>query len=170
MSRCQFGSNLLFEAAAEEHWAVQSRASFAPRFHVLATSSFAFRDGIPIVHVPRSGGAMISGAHFIIYSSDVEKDREFLKDLLKLTHVDVGRGWLIFGLPPSEVAVHPGSNSNELYFMCDDIAAFRREMQEKGIEVKEPSDEGWGLLSQLALPGGGTLGVYQPRHARPEPM
>jgi hypothetical protein len=115
---------------------------------------------------------MITGAHSIIYSSDPEADRSFFRDVLKLTNVDVGRGWLIFGLPPSELAVHPveGSTAHELYLMCDDINGFVKKMAEQNIKCDEPQDQGWGILSQLTLPGGGKLGVYQPRHPRPEPM
>jgi hypothetical protein len=115
---------------------------------------------------------MITGAHSIIYSKNSEADRDFLRDVLQLPHVDVGRGWLIFGLPPAEVAVHPSeeNNQHEFYLMCDDIEAFVAQMKEKGVACGAVQDMGWGLLSQLTLPGGGNLGVYQPRHARPEPV
>ena len=115
---------------------------------------------------------MISGAHTIIYSTNAEADRDFLRDVLKLTHVDVGDGWLIFGLPPAEVAVHPSSENgtHEFYFLCDDVEAFRAEMKEHDVVCSPVQDEGWGLLTKLTLPGGGTLGVYQPRHARPKQM
>jgi hypothetical protein len=115
---------------------------------------------------------MITGAHSIIYSKNSEADRDFLRDVLQLPHVDVGRGWLIFGLPPAEVAVHPSeeNNQHEFYLMCDDIEAFVAQMKEKGVACGPVQDMGWGLLSQLTLPGGGNLGVYQPRHARPTPM
>jgi len=112
---------------------------------------------------------MIIGAHSIIYSTRPEADRRFLRDVLKLTHVDVGEGWLIFGLPPSEVAVHPADENDvhELYLMCDDVEAFVAEMKTNGIACGPVRNQGWGLLTQVALPGGGKLGVYQPRHARP---
>lgn len=114
---------------------------------------------------------MINGAHFIIYSKDAEADRTFLRDVLKLTHVDVGHGWLIFGLPPAEVAVHPGENeAHEFYLMCEDVDAFIGEMQKHNIVCTPVHAEPWGRVTQLTLPGGGKLGVYQPRHARPEPM
>ena len=115
---------------------------------------------------------MINGAHAIIYSSDPDADRAFLRDVLELPHVDVGDGWLIFGLPPAEVAVHPSEETelHELYLMCEDIDAFVSAMQQRGITCGAVRDEGWGLLTQLTLPGGGQLGVYQPRHARPKPM
>ena len=114
---------------------------------------------------------MITGAHSIIYSEDPEADRNFFRDVLKLTNVDVGQGWLIFGLPPAEVAVHPGENGeHEFYLMVDDVNAFVAEMKTKNISCGDIEDMGWGVLTQLTLPGGGKLGVYQPRHARPEPM
>ena len=115
---------------------------------------------------------MINGAHAIIYSTNAEADRAFLRDVLKLTNVDVGGGWLIFGLPPSEVAVHPGERSDvhELYLMCDDIKAFVDQMAAHRIACAPVQNQGWGLLTHLTLPGGGKLGVYEPRHARPKPM
>ena len=115
---------------------------------------------------------MITGAHSIIYSTNPEADRAFLRDVLELTHVDVGHGWLIFGLPPSEIAVHPAekNGAHELYLMCDDVETFVLEMKTHGIACGPVQNQGWGMLTQLTLPGGGTLGVYQPRHARPEAM
>src|SRR6266550_4123792 len=115
---------------------------------------------------------MITGAHAIIYSTDPEADRAFLRDVIKLTHVDVGHGWLIFGLPPSEVAVHPAEKNggHELYLMCDDVEAFVADMTTHGIACGPVQNQGWGLVTQLTLPGGGKLGVYQPRHARPQAM
>jgi len=112
---------------------------------------------------------MITGAHAIIYSKKADADRAFLKDILGLEHVDVGGGWLIFGLPPSEVAIHPGPKDgvHELYFMCEDVEAFRAELDTKKIKSSAVKDQGWGLLTSVTLPGGGKLGVYQPRHARP---
>jgi hypothetical protein len=114
----------------------------------------------------------ITGAHSIIYSANPDADRAFLRDVLNLTHVDVGDGWLIFGLPPAEVAVHPSEENDvhEFYLMCDDIEAFLTVMQKNGIGCEAAQDQGWGVLSRLTLPGGGTLGVYQPRHARPPAM
>lgn len=115
---------------------------------------------------------MISGMHAIIYSTNPEADKAFFKDVLLLTNVDVGDGWLIFGLPPAEVAVHPGGDStaHELYLMCDDMGEFVEEMKKHNIACTEPKDEGWGVLAHLTLPGGGRLGIYEPRHLRPEPM
>ncbi len=115
---------------------------------------------------------MITGAHTIIYSRDSDADRAFLRDVLALPSVDVGGGWLIFGLPPSEVAVHPSDENDvhEFYLMCDDIEAFVAEMKKRDVICGPLHNQPWGLLTQLVLPGGGKLGVYQPRHARPKPM
>ena len=115
---------------------------------------------------------MLIGAHAIVYSTNPDADRAFLRDVLRLPSVDVGHGWLIFGLPPSELAVHPSdkSQAHELYLMCDDVEAFVAEMQARSIACGPVMSQGWGLLTQLTLPGGGTLGVYQPRHARPKAM
>ena len=115
---------------------------------------------------------MINGAHVIINSKKPEADRAFLREVLGLPYVDAGHDWLIFGLPPSEVAVHPSDKSDrhELYLMCDDVDALMRQMKEHDIDCEQVRDAGWGLLTQLRLPGGGKLGVYQPRHARPKPM
>jgi len=112
---------------------------------------------------------MITGAHSIIYSTNPDADRDFLKDVLKLFHVDVGGGWLIFGLPPAELAVHPSDTNNkrEFYFICDDIHAFIAEMKLANVDCSEVKDEGWGLLSYIKLPGGGELGIYEARHERP---
>jgi hypothetical protein len=114
---------------------------------------------------------MIIGAHSVLYSTNPEADRAFLRDVLRLTYVDVDHGWLIFGLPPAEIAVHPAdkNNGHELFLMCDDVEAFVAEMATNGITCTPPQSQGWGVLTHLTLPGGGRLGVYQPRHARPEP-
>jgi hypothetical protein len=113
---------------------------------------------------------MISGAHSIIYSTKPEQDRAFFRNVLKLPSVDVGGGWLIFGLPPAEVAVHPSDRNDvhEFYLMCDDVEALVAEMDKHHITCAPVQDQGWGLLTHLTLPGGGKLGVYQPRHARPQ--
>jgi hypothetical protein len=113
---------------------------------------------------------MINGAHCIIYSKDPDADRAFFRDVLKLPGVDVGGGWLIFGLPPSEVAVHPSTKNNlhELYLMCEDVDEFVAQMKKHGIVCVPVQNAGWGLLTELTLPGGGKLGVYEPRHARPK--
>ena len=115
---------------------------------------------------------MIIGAHSIIYSSDPDADRAFLRDVLKLTHVDVGDGWLIFGLPPSEVAIHPADTDgdHEFYLMVDDVQRFIADMRRRNIACTDAQDHGWGVLTQLMLPGGGTFQVYEPRHERPSSM
>jgi hypothetical protein len=115
---------------------------------------------------------MIIGAHSIIYSTDPEADRAFLRDALRLPSVDVGEGWLIFGLPPAEVAVHPSGENDvhELYLMCDDVEAFVASVKKHNAACSPVQNLGWGLLTRLSLPGGGKLGVYQPRHARPKAM
>lgn len=113
---------------------------------------------------------MITGVHAIIYSTDADADRSFLHDLLETDAVDAGGGWLILALPPAELAVHPTADSSqhELYLMCDDISAAVEELERRGVELTRPvSDEGWGLLAALRLPGGGELGLYEPRHASP---
>jgi hypothetical protein len=119
----------------------------------------------------RGAGAII-GAHAIVYSKRPEADRAFLRDVLGFPHVDVGEGWLIFGLPPAEVAVHPSDENDvhEFYLMCDDVEAFAAGLKERGIGCGPVQDHGWGLLTHVALPGGGRVGVYQPRHARPPAM
>ena len=110
---------------------------------------------------------MITGAHTIIFSPAAEEVRAFLADVLGFPSVDAGGGWPIFALPPSELAVHPaeGPTRHELYLMCDDIEATLAELKAKGAEVTGPvSDEGWGLITALRLPGGAELGLYEPRH------
>ena len=110
---------------------------------------------------------MITGSHVILYSRDAEADRAFIRDVLGYKSVDAGQGWLIFKLPPAEVAVHPsdGREKTELYLMCDDVEAVVRDLSAKGVEFAgEISDQGWGRLTSIRLPGGGQLGLYQPRH------
>jgi len=114
---------------------------------------------------------MITGAHSILYSANADADRAFLRDVLGFPHVDAGDGWLIFSLPPSEVAVHPDRSSgrHELYLLCDDVEAFVAAMRARRIPVAPIADRGWGRLTEITLPGGGNVGVYEPRHARPTP-
>ncbi|EHI14766.1 VOC family protein [Mycolicibacterium thermoresistibile] len=111
---------------------------------------------------------MITGSHVILYSRDAEADRAFLREVLKFDHVDAGDGWLIFRLPPAEVAVHPteSATSHELYLMCDDIAAMVSVLTAAGVDCAPVTNEGWGLLTRFTLPGGAELGVYEPRHPR----
>jgi catechol 2,3-dioxygenase-like lactoylglutathione lyase family enzyme len=113
--------------------------------------------------------AMITGAHVILYSHDAAADRAFFRDILEFPSVDAGEGWLIFALPPAEMALHPAEENgrHELYLMCDDVEAFLRQMSAHSVPCDPPQNAGWGVLTSLTLPGGGRLGVYQPRHARP---
>ena len=115
---------------------------------------------------------MINGAHVILYSLKADADREFFREVLKLPSVDVGRGWLIFGLPPAEIAVHPADDEarHELYLMCADVDAFVKDMKARGVACAPVSDQPWGRLTSVTLPGGSSLGVYQPKHARPPAM
>ena len=117
----------------------------------------------------RYARGVITGAHAILYSTDPDADRDFLKDVLGLPNVDVGGGWLIFGLPPSEIAVHPAEEGakQELYFLVDDVAAFIAAMKKQKLRTSPVHEERWGSLTELTLPGGGKIGVYQPKHARP---
>ena len=112
---------------------------------------------------------MISGAHIILYSTDAEKDKAFFRDVLMFDHVDAGHGWLIFRLPPAELAVHPADqgSGHELYLMCDDLPAVMSRLEQAGVACEPAMQQRWGLLTHLTLPGGGRLGLYQPRHARP---
>jgi catechol 2,3-dioxygenase-like lactoylglutathione lyase family enzyme len=109
---------------------------------------------------------MISGAHVILYSKDADADRAFFRDVLGFLSVDAGHGWLIFALPPAEVAMHPAEaeERHELYFMCDDVAAEIASLKSKGVQCSEVHEERWGSLTHLQLPGGGAIGLYQPKH------
>ncbi len=110
---------------------------------------------------------MFSGAHIVVYSRAAEADREFLRDNLGLASVDAGDGWLIFKLPPAEIAVHPTDDQpkHELYFMCDDLDATLAKLTSAGAEISTPtSDQGWGLLAEVRLPSGSTLSLYEPKH------
>jgi predicted enzyme related to lactoylglutathione lyase len=113
---------------------------------------------------------VITGAHSIIYSADPDGVRAFFRDVLELPSVDAGGGWLIFALPPGEVAAHPtqGTGRHELYLMCDDIHATANELGAKGVELSGPiTEERWGLVTAIRLPGGVELGLYEPRHPTP---
>ncbi len=114
---------------------------------------------------------MITGAHSIIYSTNPEADRFFFRDVLKLPHVDVGEGWLIFGLPPAELAVHPSERNDvqELYLLCDDIEMFVEQMRVQGINTSPVQERNWGRITELTLPSGSKLQIYEPHHARPKP-
>ena len=120
---------------------------------------------------------MITGTHLLLYSADAEADRAFLRDVLELRHVDVGHGWLIFGLPPAEVGVHPGDGTFAhqhagkrmmgavVYLMCDDVVAEVARLAERGVECTEIEVANWGLATSIPMPGGGAIGLYQPSHA-----
>ena len=113
---------------------------------------------------------MIVGAHAIVFSRDAEPDRAFFADVLGLGSVDAGAGWLIFELPPAELAVHPDDDGDrhELYLMCDDVRATVAELQAKGARFEgDVADQGWGLVTAIRLPGGGRLRLYEPRHPSP---
>jgi catechol 2,3-dioxygenase-like lactoylglutathione lyase family enzyme len=110
---------------------------------------------------------MITGAHTVLYSRDADALRAFFRDVLGFPSVDAGGGWLIFGLPPAELAAHPGETGTELYLMCDDLEATMAELRSKGVELGPVADQGWGRVTTIALPDGGELGLYEPRHPRP---
>ncbi|MEY2581719.1 MAG: hypothetical protein QOE09_1568 [Ilumatobacteraceae bacterium] len=109
---------------------------------------------------------MIFGSHVVVLSSDADADRAFVADVLGFDHVDAGGGWLIFGLPPAELAIHPAETAGaELYFMCDDLASEMRTLAERGVQCSEVEEARWGSVTKIRLPGGGAVGLYQPRHA-----
>ena len=113
---------------------------------------------------------MITGIHAIVYSPEAEKIRAFFADVLGMPSVDAGAGWLVFALPPAELAVHPveGESRHELYLMCDDIQATLAELTGKGVEVaREVSDQGWGRLAAIRLPDGSQFPIYEPQHPSP---
>lgn len=112
---------------------------------------------------------MIHGAHVIVYSKDAEADRAFFRDVLQYPFADAGHGWLIFKLPPAEVAVHPSEKNDvhELFLMCDDVHALVADMKSRNVDCSEISHQPWGALTNVTLPGGGKLGIYQPRHPSP---
>jgi catechol 2,3-dioxygenase-like lactoylglutathione lyase family enzyme len=109
---------------------------------------------------------MIFGGHVIIHSKDAEADRSFLGEVLGLKSVDAGHGWLIFALPPAEMAVHPAEENNrhDFYFMCDDLKAEIAELGKKGIQCSDVTQARWGSITKIRLPGGGDVGLYQPKH------
>ncbi|TMC04428.1 MAG: extradiol dioxygenase [Chloroflexi bacterium] len=117
---------------------------------------------------------MIAGVHTILYAQDAERARAFFRDVLGMDSVDAHDGWLIFALPPGELACHPAeapeAGRAELYLMCTDVEATRRELEAKGVQFVAPvTSLGFGLLTRLLVPGYGELGLYQPRHASPLP-
>ncbi len=113
---------------------------------------------------------MINAVHSILYAHDAEAARAFFRDVLELESVDAGGGWLVFALPPAELAVHPAEEGgrHELYLMTDDLAATLARLRERGVTVtSEPSEQGWGVLAAIDVPGAGPLGLYEPRHPVP---
>ena len=114
---------------------------------------------------------MLNGAHVLVMSSNADADAAFLRDVLDLAHVDAGEGFLIFGLPPAELAMHgadvASAGKHELYFICEDVNDFVDTMKERGIATDPIADQGWGTVTSVALPSGLKLGVYEARHARP---
>jgi predicted enzyme related to lactoylglutathione lyase len=112
---------------------------------------------------------VINGSHLVLFSRDPEADRAFFAEVLDQPHVDAGGGWLIFELPPSEVAMHPtdGPPARDLYFMCDDVEVTMRDLRARGVEfTQDISEERWGRVTRFRLPGGGDVGLYEPRHPR----
>jgi catechol 2,3-dioxygenase-like lactoylglutathione lyase family enzyme len=115
---------------------------------------------------------VITGVHAVMFTKDAEGLRAFVRDVLGFPSVDAGGGWLIFALPPAELAAHPVDDQghHELYLMCDDVAATVEELKRKGVEFPRPiTDAGFGLLTAMKVPGGGELGLYEPRHPTPLP-
>jgi catechol 2,3-dioxygenase-like lactoylglutathione lyase family enzyme len=109
---------------------------------------------------------MISGAHMIVYSKDAEADRAFFRDVLGFESVDAGHGWLIFAMPPAEAAFHPSdaNDVHELYFMCEDLKVEMAALAEKGVRCSDVQEVRWGSITKIQLPGGGKVGLYQPKH------
>jgi len=109
---------------------------------------------------------MIFGAHVIVYSEDAEADRAFFRDVLGFSSIDAGHGWLIFALPPAEVAVHPAEadGGHELYFICDDLRAQIATLAARNVRCSEVEEARWGSVTKIRLPGGGEVGLYQPKH------
>jgi hypothetical protein len=108
----------------------------------------------------------VNGAHVLLFSPEAEAVRAVLAETLGWSHVDAGDGWLIFALPPAEVAVHPAdAPTQEMYLMCDDLDVTIADLRSKGVEFRgEPADRGWGIVTTMVLPGGLEMGLYQPRH------
>lgn len=112
---------------------------------------------------------MINGVHVVVYSKDAEADKAFLRDVLDLRSVDAGHGWLIFGLPPAEAAVHPSEENDrhELYLMCSDLAGEIASLRAKDVKCEAITEARWGSVTKIRLPGGGMVGLYEPKHPRP---
>ena len=105
----------------------------------------------------------------VVYSKDAEADRAFFRDVLGFASVDAGHGWLIFAMPPAEAAFHPAEENgrHELYFLCDNLTSEMAELRTKGVECSEVVEARWGSVTKIRLPGGGEIGLYQPKHAAP---
>jgi len=115
---------------------------------------------------------LINGAHVVIYTKHPETDRAFFRDVLKFSSVDAGHGWLIFAMPPLEAAFHDSEHNDQhkLYLMCDDIAATLKDLKSKKVKVSDVSEQSWGKLATFTLPGGGKIGVYEPKHPSPSKL
>ena len=113
---------------------------------------------------------MINGAHIIIYSADAEADRKFFRDVFGFSSVDAGHGWLIFALPNAESAFHPAQTNDrhELYFMCDNLQTEIEALRATGVECSRVAEERWGSITKIRLPSGGEIGLYQPKHPKPQ--
>ena len=122
---------------------------------------------------------MINAAHVVIYTRDAEADRAFFRDVLRLNWVDAGHGWLIFALPPAELGIHPADEKShpgidapkghhQLYLMCDDLNSEIATLEGKGVKCAGIVEARWGSITKIRLPGGGEIGLYQPKHPRPE--
>jgi catechol 2,3-dioxygenase-like lactoylglutathione lyase family enzyme len=109
---------------------------------------------------------MISGAHVVVYSKDANADRAFFREVLGFKSVDAGHGWLIFALPPAQAAIHPSEENgpHELYFICEDLQAEIAALAKKNVECSQVEETRWGSITKLRLPGGGQIGLYQPKH------
>ena len=109
---------------------------------------------------------MIFGAHVIVFTHDADADRAFFRDVLEMDSVDSGGGWLIFAMPPSEIAFHPTDEgaTNELYLLCDDLGTEMQRLASKGVVFSQVDEERWGSVTRFTLPGGTTVGLYQPKH------
>lgn len=109
---------------------------------------------------------MIAGAHVVVYSKDAEADRAFFRDVLGFRSVDAGHGWLIFALPPGEAAFHPSEENDlhELYFICDNLKAEMTSLEKNGVKCSDIQEARWGSITKMRLPGGGEVGLYQPKH------
>jgi hypothetical protein len=109
---------------------------------------------------------MISGTHIVLYSKDAKADRKFFRSVLKFSYVDAGNGWLMFALPPAELAFHPAKkgDSQGFFLMCDDLKTTIKMLKQKKVRCSAPNEQGWGTLALITLPSGSEIGIYQPWH------